>query len=267
MVHVELRPPYDMYNNLEEMVTTGNAVVPQAFLEKVINGLYNHPSLTVYWIGNEIKHLDVRGIEDIYTRIQALDDTRLFLDTCAWGTNNRPYVDLDVQHLSYYFPFGVHASMYEDTDNLLVVGSSNDRPLKAEGENVRISRALSFNVPLMAHEVCHYTALRDFKGLKTKFQKYNTPCPWWIDEELKMIEAKGFSDCYEEMYKASKHFQRECWKTAYEAMRTSKLLGGFHFLQFADTDQYENSNGIVDCFDDENYIESDDFLRDRKSVV
>ena len=261
MVHIELRPPHDIYNNLEEMLTTGSAIVPQDFLRQVVNTLYNHPSLTVYCIGNEIKNLGNDGVGEIYERLKSLDNTRLFLDTCAWGANNRPYVDFDVQHLSYYFPFGKHDTMYEDTDNLLVVGNAENMPMTSEGENSSVLRSLYFKVPLIAHEVCHYTALRDFKGLKKKFEQYGTPCPWWIDEELKMIETKGFSENYDEMYKASKHFQRECWKTAYEAMRTSKLLGGFNFLQFADTDVYENSNGIVDCFDDENYIESKEFLK------
>ncbi len=261
LVHIELRPPHDIYNNLEEMVTTGTSVVPQDFLKQVVDTLYNHPSLTVYCIGNEIKNLGSDGVGEIYARLRALDDTRLFLDTCAWGANNRPYVDLDVQHLSYYFPFGKHASMYEDTDNLLVVGNAEDTPMTSEGENAFALRSLYFKVPLIAHEVCHYTALRDVKALKEKFECYGTDEPWWIDEELKMIEAKGFSARYDEMYKASKHFQKECWKTAYEAMRTSSLLGGFNFLQFADTDVYENSNGIVDCFDDENYIKSEDFLK------
>ena len=63
------------------------------------------------------------------------------------------------------------------------------------------------------------------------------------------------------MFKASKHFQFICWKTAYEEMRKSSLLGGFHFLQFADTDAYENSNGIVDCFDDETCVKPEDFLK------
>ena len=268
LVHIELRPPHDIYNNLEEMVTTGTAIVPEEFLQDVVNRLYNHPSLTVYCIGNEIKNLGgTDAVGEIYRRLKALDDTRLFLDTCAWGENGRPYVDMDVQHLSYYFPFGSHAAMYEDTDNLLVVGNSGDRPLKTEGENSSVLRTLDFKVPLMAHEVCHYTALRDFKALKEKFVSHGTPCPWWIDEELKMIEAKGFSVEYDEMYKASKHFQRECWKTAYEAMRTSKLLGGFHFLQFADTDVYENSNGVVDCFDDDCYIKAEDFLRFNGDIV
>ncbi len=261
LVHIELRPPHDIYNNLEEMVTTGNAVVPGDFLEEVINTGYNHPSLAVYCIGNEIKNAPVGTIHAIKEKIDALDGMRLFLDTCAWGENGRPDIDIDVQHLSYYFPFGKHAKMYDDTDNLLVVGSSVDKPMKTDGLNSSLTRTPRFGVPLLAHEACHYTALRDFAGLKKKFSECGTPLPWWIDEELKIIEEKGYSACYDEMYFASKHFQAECWKTAFEAMRSSKILGGFHFLQFADTDVYENSNGVVDCFDDENYVTPEFFLQ------
>ena len=170
-------------------------------------------------------------------------------------------MDIDVQHLSYYFPFGKHAYMYDDTDNLLVVDLSADKPMHTVGTNSSLSRVPHFSVPLLAHEVCHYTALRDFAGLKNKFLRYKAPLPWWINEELKLIEEKGYGDCYNEMYLASKHFQAECWKTAFEAMRASELLGGFHFLQFADTDVYENSNGVVDCFDDETYVTPEFFGR------
>lgn len=261
LVHIELRPPHDIYNNLEEMVTTGNAVVNDDFLEEVINKGYNHPSLAVYCIGNEIKNAPDGTIHAIKEKIDALDGTRLFLDTCAWGENGRPDIDIDVQHLSYYFPFGKHARMYDDTDNLLVVGHSDDKPLKTDGLNAEISKTLRFSVPLIAHEVCHYTALRDYAGLKEKFRKNGVDVPWWIDEELQIIEEKGYTSRYNEMYRASKHFQAECWKTAFEAMRSSKILGGFHFLQFADTDVYENSNGIVDCFDDENYVTPEFFMQ------
>lgn len=85
--------------------------------------------------------------------------------------------------------------------------------------------------------------------------------PWWIDEEIKLVEEKGYKEVFGEMFKASKHFQFICWKTAYEEMRKSRLLGGFHFLQFADTDAYENSNGVVDCFDDETCVKPEDFLK------
>ena len=261
LVHIELRPPHDIYNNLEEMVTTGNAIVPEDFLHKVINEGYNHPSLAVYCIGNEIKKASDETIRNIKQKIDELDGTRLFLDTCAWGENGRPNVDMDVQHLSYYFPFGNHAGMYDDTDNLLVVDHSENKPSRTEGFNASVSRTLHFSVPLIAHEVCHYTALRDFAGLKKKFIDCGTQLPWWVDEELKLIEEKGYSLRYEEMYRASKLFQAECWKTAFEAMRSSELLGGFHFLQLADTDRYENSNGIIDCFDDENYVSPEFFLK------
>ncbi len=261
LVHIELRPPHDIYNNLEEMVTSGNAVVPKEFLHSVVNATYNHPSLAVYCIGNEIKNAGESVVREIKETLDELDGTRLFLDTCAWGKNNRPLVDMDVQHLSYYFPFGKRSEMYDDTDNLLVVNSDADTPLVTRGENCTAVRKLYFSVPLIAHEVCHYTALRDFYALKEKFVEYGVSRPWWIDEEIKMIESKGYKEIFPEMYKASKYFQKECLKTAFEAMRKSKLLGGFHFLQFADTDVYENSNGIVDCFDDENYITPEEFAK------
>lgn len=262
LVHIEMRMPDDIYNNLREMQTSGNVLVPDEYIEKVVNDYYNHPSLCVYCIGNEIKDSSAaQRIGEIHSLLERLDGTRLFLDTCAWGANGRPFVDIDVQHLSYYFPFGRHADMYENTENLLVVGGDADKPLHTEGENTETVRELKFNVPLLAHETCHYTALRDFAGLKAKFEKYGVKKPWWIEEELKMIAAKGYEEKYSEMYAASKRFQFGCWKTAFEAMRSSELLGGFHFLQLADTDVYENSNGVIDCFDDENAISPEKFLK------
>ena len=261
LVHVELRPPHDIYNNLEEMITTGSAIVPEEFLKETVDKYFNHPSFAVYCIGNEIKRARSDDIRKIREKIDEFDGTRLFLDTCAWGKNNRPNVDMDVQHLSYYFPYGKHACMYDDTENLLAANVDENEPMKVETENCEIVRNLYFNVPLLAHEVCHYTALRDFYSLKEKFIKSGAAMPWWLDEEIKLIEEKGFKNSFSEMFKASKHFQFICWKTAYEEMRKSSLLGGFHFLQFADTDAYENSNGVVDCFDDENCVKPEDFLK------
>ncbi len=262
MVHLELRDPESEYNNLQEMLKTNEDLVPDEFILKVINSLYNHPSLAVYCIGNEIKNLSSsKRVLEIGSLIKTTDPSRLFLDTCAWGASHRPNVDIDVQHMSYYFPFGKHANMFEDTDNLLCCGSAHGEAVQKDYDNSKITRAIWFDIPLIAHEVCHYTAIRDYKSLKEKFAKYGTKAPWWIDEELKMIEAKGLTESFDELYQASKYFQLECWKFAYEAIRSSKLLSGFHFLQFADTDVYENSNGLVDCFDDENYIESKDFIR------
>ncbi len=255
LVHIELRPEEDEYNNLEEMVNETENLISPEFVKGIVDALYNHPSLAVYCIGNEIKGTRVsETIQAIRSSVLANDTTRLFLDTTAWGANGRKWVDVDVQHMSYYFPFGSHWDMFQDTENLLVVGDADGNALQEQGLNSTVSRELTFPVPLIAHEVCHYTALRDFKALKEKFRRYGTPCPWWVDEELKMIEAKGFTEVFDEMYRASKLFQHNCWKTAFEAIRRSPLLGGFQFLQFADTDIYENSNGMVDCFDDECFI-------------
>ena len=262
LVHIELREPHDIYNNLEEMVTTGKSFVSDEFLDGVINRLFNHPSFAVYCLGNEIRNLEnsVENIAKLREKIYRKDGTRLFLDTCAWGVNGRPYTDLDVQHFSYYFPFGKYADMYENTENLLVVGSA-DKKLKEEGENSVITRSLYFNVPVFAHEVCHYTALRDYKALKEKFIACGANPPWWIDQELDLINSKGFGQDFGEMYRASKAFQLFCWKTAFEALRTSSVIGGFHFLQLADTDVYENSNGVIDCFDDECGVSPEEFLK------
>ena len=262
LVHIELREPQSEYNNLEEMIETKKDLCSDELIYQTINSLYNHPSFAVYCIGNEIKNLASNDrVVEIGNLIKSEDPSRLFIDTCAWGASHRPNVDFDVQHMSYYFPFGKHAKMYEDTDNLLCCGTANGDAIMHENDQSKVTRAVWFDIPLVSHEVCHYTALRDYKKLKEKFKKYGTPEPWWIDEEIKMIEAKGMTEQFDELYHASKYFQLECWKFAFEGIRSSKLLSGFHFLQFADTEVYENSNGLVDCFDDENYIESKDFIR------
>lgn len=261
LVHVELRPPHDIYDNLSEMVTTGNVIVSNEYIERTVAALYEHPCLAVYCIGNEIKNAEKERIDEICRLVKSLDPSRLFTDTCAWGKIGRPHIDVDIQHMGYFFPFAGHRDMFAGTDTLTVTCESAEIPVTCEGENCTLRRELNFRVPLIAHEVCHYTALRDFAALRKKFTESGTPEPWWIGEELKMIQSKGFADCYAEMYAASKFFQFECWKTAFEALRSSRILGGFHFLQFADTDRYENSNGVVDCFDDENYVSSGDFLK------
>ncbi len=260
LVHIELRMPHDEYNNLEEMLFSKKDLIPDSFILKTIDSLYNHPSLAVYCIGNEIKNLaEGTRVLDIGKLIKSTDPTRLYLDTCAWGEAGRPLVDIDVQHMGYFFPYASHHDTFSDTDNLLVVGSSTGE-LVSEGKESHASKVINHKVPLIAHEVCHYVALRDFKALQAKFEASGMPMPWWVEEEIKLIREKGLEDNFNEIFKASKHFQHMAWKTAFEAMRKSQILGGYHFLQFADTERYENSNGVVDCFDDPTYLTPEEFL-------
>ncbi len=263
LIHIEMRAEKAEYKNLHEMIYGKNDFINNDELIEIINNLYNHPSFMVYCVGNELrspgKKPRIREIRDI---IKKLDPTRLFLDTCADGEYDRDYVDLDVQHMSYFYPYGKHADMFENTDMLLDVKPLDEEmKMVVKGENSVIKRKIYFRRPMMAHEVTHYTAWRDFYALREKFKKYGTPAPWWVEEEIKMIEAKGYAENYPEYLKITKNFQFRAWKTGFEKIRLSNVLSGFHMLQFADTDKYENSNGVVDCFDDPQGTSAEDFRK------
>ena len=268
LIHIEMRKEKQDYDNLSEMLLGKNDFVSDEELVEIINSLYNHPSFMVYCVGNEIRQPGKKPrIREIRDFIKERDPNRLFIDTCAHGEYDRDYVDFDVQHMGYYFPYGRNADMFENTDNLLCFGTVNDRDMVVNEENSKIRRAISFSRPLIAHEVCHYTSWRDFYALKEKFAKYGRPAPWWVDEEIKMIEAKGYKENFHDYLQITKDYQYRCWKQALEGIRSSKLLSGFHMLQFADTDKYENSNGVVDCFDDRQGISSDDFRKFNADTV
>lgn len=89
LVHVELRPPNDIYDNLSEMVTSGNVIVEDSYILKVMNAYYEHPSLAVYCIGNEIKRAPAERVEHIGKLIRESDPSRLYIDTCAWGADQQ----------------------------------------------------------------------------------------------------------------------------------------------------------------------------------
>lgn len=268
LVHIEMRAENMEYDNLEEMLYGKNDFVSDGELIAIINRLYNHPSFMVYCVGNEIRQPGTKPrIREIRDFIKRHDPTRLFIDTCAHGEFDRDYVDFDVQHMGYYFPYGRNRDMFSDTDNLLGFGTVRDRDMIAEGEGGVIRRGIAFARPLLAHEVCHYTSWRDFYALKEKFLRYGKEAPWWVDEEIKLLEAKGYKDNFAQTLQITKNYQMRAWKCALESIRASHLLSGFHMLQFADTDRYENSNGVVDCFDDPHGISADEFRRFNADTV
>ena len=268
LIHIEMRKENDDYDNLQEMLYGKNDFLTDEALLEIINSLYNHPSFMVYCVGNEIREPGKKPrIKEIRDFIKKHDPTRLFIDTCAHGEYDRDGVDFDVQHMGYFFPYGNHGDMFENTDNLLCFGTVNNREMIKEEGDVKIRRGIAFKRPLIAHEVCHYVSWRDYYALKEKFEKYNIPAPWWVDEEIKMLEAKGYKENFKEYLQITKDFQFRCWKTAIEGIRASNLLSGFHMLQFADTDKYENSNGVVDCFDDPHGISQEEFKKFNADTV
>ncbi|MHC4716216.1 MAG: glycoside hydrolase family 2 TIM barrel-domain containing protein, partial [Planctomycetota bacterium] len=267
-VHVEYRTYFGLYQKERELLDDTDQLIDLDGWREMILRLRNHPSLMVYCIGNEIRHPGTNpAVARIADITHELDPTRLFIDTCAHGEFDRTYVDIDVQHMGYFYPFGRNAGMFEDTQNWLIFGSCTGLPMvePADDEDgdgpYRLTRAIQPDRPVLAHEICHYAGLRDLDALDAKFDRCGAEKPWWIDELRKLIAAKGLADDYPAMLAASKRFQMVNWKLGIEAARRSSILAGFHFLQLADTDRYENSNGIIDCFDDPVGVEAAEFLR------
>ena len=268
LIHVEMRKYYGKYQKeRSRMDRQGSLMNKDEWLE-MLKRLRNCTSLMVYCMGNEIDHPGRNPIcQEFYEMTHKYDPTRFFLDTCSRGEFDRHSVDLDVQHMSYFYPWGHSYNMFENPQNWIISGSASGIPMivkdKEEDENWKIARKVPSRRPVLAHEICHYIGLRDVDALDAKFDKY---CPenkpWWIGELKKLIKLKGFSKAeYAKMKTASDRFQLMSWKLGLEAARRSRILSGFHFLQFCDTDRYENSNGIVDCFDDKKGIDEVQFRK------
>lgn len=265
-IHIEIRKYYGKYQKERSGMSDEGDIIDEAAWREAILALRNHPSLMVYCMGNEIRHPGCNPfVEHIAKVTKELDPTRLFIDTCAHGEFDRTYVDFDVQHMSYYYPFGKTYDMFENTYNWLIYGSCKGQQLTdADDEDFptyKVTRAINAKRPTLAHEICHYIGYRNLDELDAKFNKYNAEKPWWLDELKKLVDLKGCKEEYQKLFETSKKFQFLSWKLGIEAARRSKLLTGFHFLQLSDTERYENSNGLLDCFDDKTGIDVDAFLK------
>ncbi len=271
-IHIEIRNYFGKYQKERSMMNDAGELINAEQWQEVIFRLRNHPSLMVYCMGNEIRHPGTNPqVASIAKLTKKLDPTRLFIDTCAHGEFDRDYVDIDVQHMSYYYPFGSNYDMFENTYNWFIYGSAKGATLTSEsrhhGSAGKITRALAPKRPVLAHEICHYVAMRDVESLSKKFDELGVEQPWWLPELKALIREKGLEADYPEMIKASRFFQFLSWKLGIEAARRSRLLSGFHFLQLSDTERYENSNGLLDCFDDPTGISDQEFQKFNSDTV
>ncbi|MFH1073567.1 MAG: glycoside hydrolase family 2 TIM barrel-domain containing protein [Candidatus Firestonebacteria bacterium] len=265
-IHIEPRPYYGKYQLERSMLDDKGTLVGDEVWRNMFLRLRNHPSLMAYCVGNEIRHPGTNPrVRELAKIAKEMDPTRLFIDTCAHGELDRDYVDFDVQHMSYYYPFGSTADMFENTQNWLIYGSCTGLPLiEKDKENdftYRIKRSIASKRPVIAHEICHYIALRDLEALEEKLLRFKVKKPWWVEELKKLVKLKGLEKDYGKMMAASKYFQFLSWKLGIEAARRSSLLCGFHFLQLSDSDDYENSNGLLDIFDDPTGVDTKKFLK------
>ncbi|MBI4377624.1 MAG: hypothetical protein HY578_00855, partial [Nitrospinae bacterium] len=232
----------------------------------------NHPSLMVYCIGNEMHKSGTRNsVMEIYQKGKELDPTRLILDNCGWGEYDRKTSDFFCQHIAYFFPWNRHEDMFNEKWCFKINGSVKKHEMEQKIESDAFSVSLTREPvpvrPVVAHEVGHYISLHDLKRLETKFKKNNLEFPWWIGELKDLIKKKGMDKEYPLMIQASAHFQKICYKWLLERIRLSNYLVGFRFLQLSDTSYYENSNGILDCFDDEKWWTSEEFLQINSDTV
>ena len=267
LIHIEIRKYYGHYQKERAGMKDEGEIINEAEWRNAVKALRNHPSLMVYCMGNEIRNPGTNPfVEHIAAVTKELDPTRLFIDTCAHGEFDRTYVDFDVQHMSYYYPFGRNYDMFDNTYNWLIYGSCKGQELVATDDvdepTFKITRAINSKRPVLAHEICHYAAYHDLDSLSAKFDKYAPDQrPWWIDELKKLTKLKGYDKFYDRAKEASHRFQIIGWKLGIEGARRSPLLSGFHFLQLADTERYENSNGLLDCFDDPHNIDPAEFTQ------
>jgi hypothetical protein len=273
LIHIEIRKYYGKYQKERITMDDEGEIINEQEWREAVTALRNHPSLMVYCMGNEIRNPGTNPfVEHIAGVTKELDPTRLFIDTCAHGEFDRTYVDFDVQHMSYYYPFGQNYDMFDNTYNWLIYGSCKGQQLvdtdDEDEPTFKITRAVNPKRPVLAHEICHYAAYHDLDSLSDKFDKYaQDQRPWWIDELKKLAELKGYDKFYDQAMEASHRFQFISWKLGIEAARRSPLLSGFHFLQLADTERYENSNGLLNCFDDSHSIDEKEFMKFNSDTV
>ena len=251
LTHVEVRKYYGKYQKQRELMDHDPTLVPSRAWREMILRTRNRASLMVYCLGNEINTPGRNPqVAQRAAQLRRLDPTRLFIDTCARGEHDRGHIDLDVQHMGYFAPFGRHYDMFDTTANWAIFGSVEGKPMATGPPQARTSRAVPVNFPVIAHEVGHYVACRDLDALKRKFARLKAEEPWWIDELIKLRKAKGLEADYGRLAEASIRWQQMWYKHVFESIRKSPVLVGLHFLQLADTERYENANGLLDCFDD-----------------
>lgn len=270
LCQVEIRKYFPAYQKKE--IDDDQTLIDADEWKETVLKLRNHPSLMVYCMGNEINNPgNYPEVKQIYELTKQLDPNKLFLDTCSRGEYDRATADIDVQHMSYFAPFGKNYNMFDDSIHLSIYGSTTGKAMEIkdneENPTCRIRREVPVNFPLCAHELAHYNVLRDPYKLDEQFKNYGAEKPWWVDELKKMIKTKGHEKQFSKMLEASTHYFYIWTKQAFESARKSPVLEGFQYLQLSDTERYENANGLIDCFDDPKDIPPEKVLQFNDSTV
>ncbi|MBQ7206916.1 MAG: hypothetical protein IJS01_03865 [Lentisphaeria bacterium] len=268
LIHMEIGFAYE-YDSAGNK--TALAMDNAAWRETILK-YRNHPSAAMFCIGNEMHNSGHQpGVHKLYAIGKELAPDKLILDNSGWGEYDRPTADIFAQHIAYYFPYKHHAEMFRTDDCWRINGSTYDVPLTAEAQTADCSAAIRREAvplhPVLAHEAMHYIDVPDYDALNRKFDDFCARVggeylkangirkPRFMTELPQLIDRKGLRDKLPDYIKGSQEFKKMAYKVYLEKMRDSALCG-FEMLQFADCLKYENKNGIVDCFDDDKYIDA-----------
>lgn len=231
----------------------GQVVVDREKWQQVLRSVCRHPSVAIYCVGNEIRRCGtVPQVQELAEIAREFDPSALVMDNCGWGQPDRANPDVYCQHVAYFFPYGKHERMFDYAIGFDLEGKCDEE----SGFNSKNPRR-----PVMAHEVCHYIAMRDFGRLESKWKAWKekvqpaadheaSELPWWVKETQALYQSKGLDTQEEILRKASRAYQELCQRHALESLRRSPALCGYEMLQQSDCWRYENSNALLDSFDD-----------------
>ncbi len=239
--------------------------------ESTILKYRNHPSAASFCIGNEMhKSGHVPEVKKLYELGRRLAPGKLIMDNSGWGEYDRSTADVFSQHIAYYFPYKHHAGMFCSDDCWRINGSAYDAPLEGETKTqdftVEIRREAVPVRPVLAHEAVHYIDIPDYEALNAKYDAFAKKVgesylaangirkPRYMTALPELVRRKNLESKMPDYIAGSQVFKKFAVKTYLERLRLSGLCG-YEMLQFADTLKYENKNGIVDCFDDDKFID------------
>ncbi|MFH1477093.1 MAG: glycoside hydrolase family 2 TIM barrel-domain containing protein [Verrucomicrobiota bacterium] len=236
----------------------------------------NHPSLAIFCLGNEMHNAgSMPEVHAMYRIGRELAPHKLVMDNAGWGEFDRTSTDIFTQHVAYFFPFKHHQEMFDQDFCWEMNGSVYRYPLSEQKEfphgTISVRRALNPIRPVMAHECVHYIDIPDYAALNEEFNlfcrkvgleylaKNHIEKPRYMTELPALIAAKKLGGKMPDYILASQHFKKLGVKTYLERLRRSGKFCGYEILQFADCLKYENKNGIVDCFDNDKFIDAEWF--------
>ena len=263
-IHMEIGFAYEY----DDQGKKKNLALDNANWRETIMRYRNHPSVAIFCIGNEMHNSGHQPLVlKLYEEGKRLAPAKLILDNSGWGEYDRSSADILSQHIAYYFPYKSHRDMFVSDACWHMNGSAKDTPMQSSCGTAEIRRYANPVKPTLAHEAIHYIEIPDYEALNAKFEafaakmgsefleKNDIKKPRYMTDFAALVQQKGIEARLPEYRSASEKFKKFGIKTYLERLRLSGLCG-FEMLQFADCFKYENKNGIVDCFDDDKFIDA-----------